>query len=223
MGTATLPKSDWLELDPVIWVNYRNWTERALDQLDAWVYPPVKTKRDMVRRYSNPEGSEFGNASPTWDSFKEWEASNPMGELYHIRNRVAGAQTWYNIRREQVRGYWHMLVDVWKLEASQLYISEMAPKHLLNGELMRTHEGLYLFYSTVQKPMRDSLKEGGREAKGLTAKFILQHYMNQRSYDWTMMLLDRYKDHVIEFTVVDRCWGTVPGYNTLFWEIRKDY
>ena len=185
------------------------------------LYPPVKTKRDMVRRY---QAGEFGNHSPSWDSYLDW-AKEHLGtdkfELFHIRNRIAGGPTWYNVAK-------YLMADTWaaalrKSPSNLLYISSMAPTHLLNGELMRTHEGLVLFYSAVQKPMRDSLKEGGREAKGLTAKLILQYYMNQRSYDWTMLLLDRYPDHVIEFTVVDRCWGTVPGFNALWWEIRRDY
>lgn len=179
---------------------------------------PVKTKRDMVKRY---QLGEFGNHSPSWNTYEEFREVagwNFPGQLFHLRNRVTGGQTHYSLNAMDCEHLWSKQPD-----RSQWYCSAMAPKHLLNGELMRTHEGLVLFYSTVQKPMRDSLREGGREAKGLTAKLILQYYMNQRSYDWTMLLLDRYPDHVIEFTVVDRCWGTVPGFNTLYWECRRDY
>lgn len=201
--------------------------DRFAPMIQTNLYPPVKTKTDMVQRYAR---GEFGNCSPTWNSPSELFTDKPnrRGEdnltLYHIRNRIVGGQTWYNVPRIYLLDKWQEHRLSWPPQPdANFYISEMAPKHLLNGELMRTHEGLVLFYSTVQKPMRDSLREGGREAKGLTAKFILQHYMNQRSYDWTMLLLDRYPDHVIEFTVVDRCWGTVPGFNTLFWEVRKNY
>lgn len=193
--------------------------DRFAPMIQTNLYPPVRTKRDMVQRYQQ---GEFGNASPTWDNYEDWYwDQTSVDGMFHIRNRVTGGPTWYNIPSTQMEAIWKDIIYACRIDPSTLYISAMAPKHLLNGELMRTHEGLYLFYSTVQKPMRDSLKEGGREAKGLTAKFILQHYMNQRSYAWTMMLLDRYKDHVIEFTVVDRCWGTEIGHNALFWEVRK--
>lgn len=216
LKTMTIPRTRGIPLD------IGQGFELVWDALDIVRFPPVKTKTDMVRRYSL---GEFGNASPTWDTFDQWYvevfgSEKWIARLYHIRNRVAGGPTWYNL------GPWG-LADKWKaiteegVDPSTLYISAMAPLHLLNGELIRTHEGLYLFYSTVQKPMRDSLREGGREAKGVSVQFILKHYMNERSYDWTMLLLDRYPDHVIEFTVVDRCWGTVPGYNTLFWEVRS--
>lgn len=219
MGTAMLPKSDWLELDRNM---YQSYVEARTDWLERVV--PVTTKRNMVNRY---QANEFGNHSPSWNTFEEFGAWTNVRystateaamspDKYHLRNRVAGGVTYYNLSAYQAFVLWAQQND-----KSQWYCSAMAPKHLLNGEIMRTHEGLYLYYSTVQKPMRDSLKEGGREAKGVTVQFILKHYMNQRSYDWTMMLLDRYPDHVVEFTVVDRCWGTVPGYNTLWWEVRK--
>lgn len=180
---------------------------------------PVLSKTSFVGRY---KAGEFGNASPTWDSFFDWHNEHLGGnklEQFHIRNRIAGAQTWYNVSKAQMAEAWNEATELY--EPNQLYISAMAPLHLLNGELIRDHTGLRLFYSTVRKPMRDSLKEGGREATGLAAKLIIEQFMNVDSYEWAMALLDRYPDHVVEFTVVDRCWGTVPGFNTLFWEVRK--
>lgn len=222
MGYMTLNKADWLELDSSF---YGSYVERCYDSVDRARFPPVKTKRDMVKRY---QAGEFGNHSLSWNTLAEFtdyylkwdsaEEAEASPEKFHLRNRVTAGETHYNLSAAQAFALWTLSGD-----QSQWYCSAMAPTHLLNGELMRTHEGLVLFYSTVQKPMRDSLREGSREAKGLTAKLILQHYMNQRSYDWTMLLLDRYPDHVIEFTVVDQCWGTVPGYNTLYWECRRDY
>lgn len=190
--------------------------------MDPVQFRPVLTKRDFVQRY---KAGEFGNASPTWNSFEDfmehskiyqtyWEAT--QSPKYHLRGRVAGSETHYNLSAWEVAYKWFR-----KSDRELWYCSAMAPLHLLNGELMRRHDGLYMFYSTVRKPMRDSLKEGGREAHGLTVKLILEQFMNVASYEWAMALLDRYPDHVVEFTVVDRCWGTVPGFNTLFWEVRK--
>ena len=155
MGTATLPKSDWLELDPVIWINYRNWTERALDQLDRVLYPPVKTKRDMVQRYQR---GEFGNNSPSWDTLNnfsryaaKWLAPPEVDqgeERFHLRNRLVGGETYYNLTARQVFFKWLQQEDKF-----QWYCSAMAPKHLLNGELMRTHQGL-IFFLGFQLPKR---------------------------------------------------------------------
>lgn len=149
----------------------------------------------------------------------------PDDALYHIRNRVAGAQTWYNVPPEDLADVWYQQAckPFGEFSESQLYISEMAPTTLtlIQGEVMRDVGGLYLYYSTVAKPMRDSLKEGGREAKGLMALGLLRGYLNHNSYNWLEGLLDAYPDHVVEFSCYAKQWGTVPGHNTVFWEVRQ--
>lgn len=185
--------------------------------------PPVLTKADFVKRYSL---GEFGNHSPTWNSIVEWGEDRCLGDddgLYHVRNRVAGAETWYNVPSCDLLDVWEAACD--KYAEANLYISAMCPTHIttLQGYLIDTVGGLHLAYSTVKKPMRDSLLEGQRTAWGPTANLLLRTYMNQRSYDWLQWLLSAYKEHVIEFTCLSRCWGTEPGHNALVWEVRKGY
>ena len=105
------------------------------------------------------------------------------------------------------------------------YVSSMCPTHrtILQGEVYDTVGGLHLLYTTVKKPMRQALAEQSKTVKGPCTRLILQEYLNGRSYDWMMGLLATYPEHVIEFTALDCCWGTVPGHNTLFWEVRKGY
>ena len=59
---------------------------------------PVLTKKDFVRRYAR---GEFGNASPTWSTYWDWMQSKhwvgQQRQLYHIRNRIAGEKTWYDV------------------------------------------------------------------------------------------------------------------------------
>lgn len=88
---------------------------------------------------------------------------------------------------------------------------------------MQSEQGLQLFYSEVKKPMRDSLKEGGKQVTGVVASMTLRHFMNPKSYDWLQVLLDRYPYHVVEFSCYGVCWGTLIGYNTAFWEVRLGY
>jgi hypothetical protein len=63
---------------------------------------PVLSKRDFVRRYSQ---GEFGNASPTWNHVSDWGRAGYKG-LVHIRNRIAGEQTWYDVP-------YHLVLDTW--------------------------------------------------------------------------------------------------------------
>ena len=180
---------------------------------------PVLSKKDFVRRYAK---GEFGNASPTWNNFEEWTNRRiGLGDLYHIRNCVAGGPTLYNVISFQMFALWEQMVK--KCGAEQLYISAMAPtdKTLLQGEVQRGLWGLDLYYTTVAKPMREALKMWSSHTRGIIATWLLQHYLCQNSHDWLTHLLEEYPDHVVEFSTYSVEWGTVPGYNTVFWEIRK--
>lgn len=187
---------------------------------------PVLTKRDFVDRYRK---SEFGNASPTWntleDFLKELESAGTTqirrewrpNERFHLRSRIAGGPTYYNL-------FWHECVNRWSLEKEpkDWYVSEMAPNcYLLNAEVMQSERGLDLFYSTVNKPMREALREKSERVSGITSVLTLRRYLDPNSLDWLYVLLERYRGHVVEFSTFARKWGTIPGYNTCFWEIRN--
>lgn len=191
---------------------------------------PIMTKKQFVNLYSR---GMLGNASPTWNTFTEFnkyvaetygnvdiECDSP--QRYHLRNRKTGGVTFYDLHYAEA---WQTWLNLGSERGRGFYCSAMAPTELtlINGEVMQSEQGLQLFYSTVPKPMRDSLKEGGKQVTGVVASRIIQHFMNAKSWDWMQVLLDRYPFHVVEFSCYDRCWGTVPGFNTCFWEIRCGY
>ena len=184
-------------------------------------WPPVHTKRDFVRRFAL---DEFGNHSPTWNTLQEYLAANYNGGLIHLRNRIAGSKTWYNVAPNDVDLYWQEALAS-GLTPKDLYISAMAPteKTLIQGEILQTHEGLNLYYTKVAKPMRDALQEQSDTAVGLRATLMLRHYLCPNSYEWLQVLLDRYTGHVIEFSTYSVNFGTLPHYNTCFWEVRCGY
>jgi hypothetical protein len=184
-------------------------------------YLPVKNKRDFVRRYQQ---GEFGNCAPTWNVLNDFLASGYRG-LVHLRNRVAGGYTLYDVPADDV---WHKSLEITQqgLVAPQnLYYSGMAPtdKTLIQGEVMeREGCGLYLYYSKVAKPMRAALIEKSQEASGIIAVSLLRYYLCQNSYEWLQTLLERYPFHVIEFSTYSEQWGTLaPRFNTVFWEVRN--
>lgn len=186
------------------------------------MYPPVQTKKDFTRRYRL---GEFGNHSPTWETLKEFLddyrcvlLSCQLNGLVHLRNRVAGGDTYYNLRPSNAISIWRS-VD----RPQDWYLSEMAPtdQTLFQGEVMRGIWGLELTYTTVAKPMREALQEKTNCVRGIIASSFLRYYLDDNSYDWLEVLLDRYPDHVIEFSTYSICWGTLPHYNTVFWEVRK--
>lgn len=184
------------------------------------IYPPVLTKKDFVRRFQK---NEFGNRSPVWDSLAEFQASDYQG-LVHIRNRIAGGDTWYNIPHTEVTAKWIELVKQ-GYKADSLYLAAMAPHHLstLQGEVMRSTSYLHLRYNTQKLPMREGFAIEDLHADGTRAVVLLRYYMNDLSWEWLNKLLTRYPEHVVEFSCFDTCFGTIPRYNTIWWEVRGGY
>jgi len=180
---------------------------------------PVLTKRDFVRRYAK---GEFGNASPTWNTIGEFTRADPRGELFHIRNRVADGPTWYNKTKLGVFATWAHL-KLTGVPTDSLYISAMAPTHktLFQGEVRQSEKYLDLRYSTVVATMREALAKQQYHTNGIMAVWALKYYLCPNSYEWMHYLLDSYPSHVIEFSTYSVNWGTLPNYNTVFWEVRK--
>lgn len=188
---------------------------------------PVSSKKDFVRRYMK---GEFGNRAPTWESMEHMEEDfensiallEDISQRWHIRNRIAGAKTWYDVSGEYLPDTWEEACKLY--DSRDLYISAMAPTEntILQGEVQEQVGGLYLRYTNVRLPMREALAKEQRHCSGLKSKILLQEAMDAYSYSWVEYLLDEYSDHVIEFSVYETCWGTIPNTNTIFWEVR-DY
>lgn len=191
---------------------------------------PVLTKRDFVQRFNR---GEFGNRTLTWDRIGDVSAALQAGtiaetDLIHIRNRIAGGRTWYNVVAKYLDDVYRTEVLASGLQPSQVYFAQMAPtaRTLIQGEIQQadvndSRHGLELLYSPVKKPMRDALAESSCFVTGIIAKEILRHYLDPTSYDWMNVLLERYPGHVLEFSTFDCCFGTVPRCNTIWWEVRR--
>lgn len=178
-------------------------------------FEPVLTKRDFVRRYA---AGEFGNASPTWPSLPR---PVHVRRKYHIRNRIAGGPTWYNIPGLFLPERWRTVCRCHAPET--LYVSEMAPteKTLLQGEVRQSERHLDVLLTCVPLPMREALAVDSWSDYGLGASLALRTCLCPSSWEWLNVLLDRYPEHVVEFSTYAVNWGTIPGYNTVFWEVRR--
>ena len=180
---------------------------------------PVQSKRDFVRRY---QAGEFGNRAPTWATFEEfWRSQPSSGKRYHLRNRIPGGPTYYNVAGYLVGTVFQDVVAA-GVRPQDIYVSEMAPTALtlFQGEVCRGIWGLELTYSTLALPMRDALRARPAWARGIIVDYLLRRYLCPRSLEWLLYLLDEYEDHVVEFSTYATDWGTLPEYNTVFWEVR---
>jgi hypothetical protein len=191
-------------------------------------FPPVLTKTDFVRRF---EEGEFGNRSPTWKSLREFYVALEEGvgqpvslkDTFHLRNRIKGGKSWYNVPSIKVLEVANQAIKAREATQESLYVAAMCPtsKTTLVGEVFRGVGGLNLSYRTEAVTMRDAMALGFKFEKGYVANVILKTKMDVSSYEWLNYLLDTYEDHVVEFTTLSTCWGLIPRFNTLFWEVRK--
>lgn len=180
----------------------------------------LSSKKRFIGAY---QAGRLGNRAPTWNTLTEFLASGYRGKV-HLRNRIAGGPTQYNVPATLVELFLQDFLDVHKLSISDIYVSGMAPhdKNVLQGEVRRSERGLDLIYSTQPGlPMRDALREYTKQATGLGALCLLRAAMDANSFDWLQILFDEYPDHVVEFSSFSIPWGTL-NWNTCFWELRAD-
>lgn len=92
---------------------------------------------------------------------------------------------------------------------------------LIQGEVVRSVGGLDLTYSLQPNiSMREAMRSP-RTSSGLTAKLILEQYLDPNSQDDLGILLTTYPDAVVEFGSYSVEVGIFPRRNTIFWEVRN--
>jgi len=177
---------------------------------------PVNTKTDFYRRFQT---GEFGNRSETWLTFEDYQKSGYRGKIC-IRSKKPGGPYLYFVEPQTViRAIQTFNDSGWH----DLSFAAQCPEDdaVLKGEICLSHMGIFLKGSFARFPMREAMRNFAFNIWGLEAELIIKQAMNGSSWDWLQYLLLAYPDHVIEFTSLRYCWGTNPGHNTLFWEVRN--
>lgn len=182
----------------------------------------ISTKSEMYQIYLN---GGFGNRLATWGTLDEYLHSGYEGNvvLRYSETSRAGEFIAYDTARDKVTD----VVYEWVCRGAirkYITVNSAAPddKLLIQGEVFRNEDHIYLRYSTLCKPMRVALKEAQQHAKGLVAYRMLWHYLDYASYENLWELLDKYPTAVIEFSTWSVDVGDIPGRNTIVWEVR-DY
>ena len=168
--------------------------------------------------YALQRAGRLGNAPRSWANFQEMRDSGYTGNVW-VRSLVIDRP----FRLSEVSPVVALtFLMQHSIEPGQYTIGE-APsnsKRTVQGELMRCPGGYYLYYTTLKKPMRPALEEGGRHAVGICALTIMQTMVDPASWDDIQELLDTYDGATIEFSSFSVPVGTMPTRNTLVWEVR---
>ena len=170
----------------------------------------------------------YGNKPKTRDSYKELVNSGYKGNVtLRTKNRVGGKGiTKYDLTLEKAK---NEISNLQKQGFNKEYITfnESMPDNLLlmQGELVRTHEGLYFTYSTEKTQMNKAMMGNPSKlnvVKGLQAKLLLQKNMTPESYEDLQILLETFPNDIIELSSWGKNIGNLPRRNSLIWEIRKN-
>lgn len=179
---------------------------------------------DKKIMYEMLAAGRFGNTIQQYFDVHEWAQSEEYQKYawWGIRSLIPGGPCHLNYHREWVRNVMHEF-DEYGYNISVMVDQAFSVK--MWAEVYRSELGLTLWY--LEYPPRGSgwrklFPAEGKMAYGTTAKMMLKRHLNDNSYDDMMILLDEYDGHVVEFSVLDRCFGTVPHRNAIVWEVR-DY
>lgn len=183
--------------------------------------PALKTKSEMFGYY---EKGWFGNRALTWPTKDEMLKSGYPGQIGLRYKDPRGGGSYF--RTEMSLEEAEQQYSAWLLEGAQAQYflwCESIPTNriLIQGEFQRSLS-LYDFTYTTEKgvPNRPNLWKQKQNAHGLRALLLCKHFMWPKSYDNLQELLDLYPEAVIEFSCVDFECGSIPGHNTIFWEVR---
>jgi hypothetical protein len=169
---------------------------------------PIRNKTTMFRLL---RAGAFGNTMRTWDDPESFRASGYTGST-SLRGLRPGLPFLHAMSPEEALARW----------TADYLFAEAAPDErvVMHGEIMHGCNGIVLSYSRVRANQREAFRQERIERCGSVALHLLRLWADPSSAEDILALLDLYPDHVVEFTVYDRCLGTVPGRNTITWEVR---
>lgn len=179
----------------------------------------VHCKKEMYRLMK--EG-EFGNYNLHWDSVHSWALVQMFGTkapLWGLRSMGAGKNLRLDVPTMEVAK------TVEKEFPNGCQISPMVDQWLtFRGEVMNdpANGGLVLRGGSGLRDVkwREFFRDHAVNIKGLSAYQMLRKFLYLGDYEDLMDLMDRYPDHVVEFTSCNRYVGAIPRRNTIIWEVR---
>lgn len=182
------------------------------------MHSPITTKEKFYRLW---DAGLLGNRLNTWEGPIQYlgERGYSKTDLLVIRDKNPSGYCKYDIRTDHLIREW---VNAVNQGCDPVLNEAMDPSRvLLNAEARYIAEhGFTLTYSLERLHMRPAIAKAARHAIGTKAMAIVRHFLDGNSQDDLFGLFERYPDHVIEFTALDKYVGILPRRNTLIWEVR---
>lgn len=174
--------------------------------------------------YKLSESGILGNTPKSWRNLQELKQSGFHGKV-HIRYMVP--QSLFIKENVQEKDLEKAVKDLEKLGADRRYMkfSESLDDNdiVLSGIISRSEEyyDLYFTHEKISLRKAEGVKGLMQFATGLFAHGMLRAFLCWSSYEDLQSIFDLFPDSIVEFTVYKRDVGTLPGRNTIFWEVRN--
>lgn len=176
----------------------------------------LRTKREM---YAAWFAGRLGNRPRVWLSLEDLLDSEYRGTVWVRDGEKVGSPLL--ISEVPVAGLQEALCQRGGLGKSLIFGETLPDEHrTIQGEVMRVPGGVYFRWTDVKASLREAFAIRQYHSVGLSAKLLLERYLDPASYDDLMDLLDDFQDHVVELTAFDIGVGENPTRNTIFWEVR---
>ena len=178
--------------------------------------PDKRTMYDLQSRL------KLGNSLLTWPTIKELRRSSYLGPVA-IRSLVPGLGMAANIDKNDLEKAVEEYLSSRRCKKEDIIFSEMAApsmgiRRLLNGQLTRAEEGIYLEFDLRNIHLNEAMMNPQRAALS-RAKLILTARTDPSDCDDLEVLLDEYECPIIEFSVLDRGVGWAKR-RMVVWEVR---
>lgn len=186
---------------------------------------PVTSKREMYARLA---AGEFGNTIPQFFSVADWLAApdSRRFSLWGVRSARTSMHPAcrLNCPAAEVPGYAaqhfpdgpniSMMVDAVAGVGAWLEVWDSPSGLVVEGVEHPDTAGGWTWRNSMREPTRR------RHWSGVAARLVLARHLNENSRADLAGLLDRFPDHVVELSALDRCIGSVPHRNGIVWEVR---
>ena len=179
----------------------------------------IVNKAQMYRHLS--EG-RFGNTIAQYFSIEAWKNSEDYKKFdsWGIRSLTVGGKCFFYVPSSEVE---QVVKDNGLMGINISCMVDAVARVLMWADVCVTSAGWYLY--CVRNPARgESWRVGmpsrGKTYVGLAAVSLLRSLLTPSSMSDLEAVLEKWPDHVVELSALDRCMGTTPGRNAVVWEVR---
>lgn len=182
--------------------------------------PPITSKRVMYEMLGR---GDFGNTLVQYAGVAEWVADGgPSLPWWGVRTKTPGGPCRLNCPAQEVAA------TAASFAPHQINISVMISsvgQVTFLGELYDAPGGAVLTGREWPPQVHDWRPEMRTPTTwtGAAVPLMLRRHLNPSSHEDLAALREAYPGHVYEFSCMDVCYGTVPGRNTIMWEVRPSH